>query len=120
MNPVPTSQFGRIPTIRCPVMYQATVDANPLLLQLTQSFGLVSTNPDRLCREVDPVGPENDRRILGAAQESGKVIVAWGVTGEHQGRSTAVNREALQVRLALSQENERRSSNASALCGGRH
>jgi hypothetical protein len=46
----------------------------------------VSTNPDRLYREVDPVGPENDRRILGAAQEGGKVIV----TGEHQGRCTAV------------------------------
>jgi hypothetical protein len=29
-------------------------------------------------------------------------------------------REALQVRLALSQENERRLSDASALCGGRH
>ena len=29
-------------------------------------------------------------------------------------------REALQVRLALSQENDRRLSNASALCGGRH
>ncbi len=57
---------------------------------MTNLFGLVSTNPDRLYTEVDPVGRENDRHILGAAQETGKVIAAWGVTGKHQGRCTAV------------------------------
>jgi hypothetical protein len=36
------------------------------------------------------LAPENDRCILGAAEETGKVIAAWRVTGEHQGRCAAV------------------------------
>jgi hypothetical protein len=57
---------------------------------MTNLFGLVSTNPGRLYAEIDPVGPENDRCILGAAQETGKVIAAWGAIGAHQGRCAAV------------------------------
>jgi len=57
---------------------------------MTNLFGLVSTDPAQLCRIEDPVGPENDRYILQAAQETGKVVAAWGVLGGHQERCHAV------------------------------
>lgn len=57
---------------------------------MTNLFALISTNPDRLYTEEEPVGPENDRCILRAAQETGKVIAAWGVIGAHQGRCAFV------------------------------
>jgi hypothetical protein len=59
---------------------------------MTNLFGLISTDPDRLFAEADPVGPENDRCILDAARKTGKIVAAWGVIGRHQGRSAAVLR----------------------------
>ena len=84
LNPSLANETRLDPTLRRIRAFSAAWGYNGFIM--TNLFGLVSTNPDRLYREVDPVGPENDRRILGAAQEGGKVIV----TGEHQGRCTAV------------------------------
>ena len=58
---------------------------------MTNLFGLVSTDPAQLYRVEDPVGPENDRYILQAAQETGKIVAAWGLHGGHQKRCHAVS-----------------------------
>ena len=57
---------------------------------MTNLFGLVSTDPAVLYAVEDPIGPENDRYILQAAQETQQVIAAWGVIGGHQNRCAAV------------------------------
>ena len=57
---------------------------------MTNLFGLVSTDPDRLYTAANPVGPENDFYILQAARETQQVIAAWGVIGGHQNRGSAV------------------------------
>ena len=53
-------------------------------------FALVSTNPAGLRDVEDPVGPENDRFIRQAIQETGVVIAAWGKIGQYQNRCEAV------------------------------
>jgi hypothetical protein len=57
---------------------------------MTNLFGLVATDPDRLHTVNDPVGPENDHYILQAATETGKVVAAWGILGGHQKRCETV------------------------------
>jgi hypothetical protein len=57
---------------------------------MTNLFGLVTTDPARLYSVEDPVGPENDRYILQAAQETRKIVVAWGFHGRYQKRCHAV------------------------------
>jgi hypothetical protein len=47
-------------------------------LIVTNAFALVSKDPRMLGRVADPVGPENDRYILQAAQQAGIVVCAWG------------------------------------------
>ena len=53
-------------------------------------FALVSTDPKGLFAVEDPVGPENDRFILEAIQQTKVVIAAWGVIGRYQNRCEAV------------------------------
>ena len=56
---------------------------------MTNLFALVSTDADQLYSEADPVGPENDRYIRQAVQETGVVIADWGTVGGHQNRCAA-------------------------------
>jgi hypothetical protein len=37
-----------------------------------------STYPGALAAVPDPIGPENDRHILDACAEAGRVVIAWG------------------------------------------
>jgi hypothetical protein len=88
LNPSIANETQLDPTLRRIRAFSAAWGYNGFIM--TNLFGLVSTNPGRLYAEIDPVGPENDRCILGAAQETGKVIAAWGAIGAHQGRCAAV------------------------------
>jgi hypothetical protein len=51
---------------------------------MTNLFALVSTDPKQLYAEADPVGPENHRYLLRAAQETDLVVAAWGAIGGFQ------------------------------------
>lgn len=57
---------------------------------MTNLFALVSTDPKHLYKHPDPVGPENDRYILQAVQETRAVFVAWGTHGGYKNRSETV------------------------------
>lgn len=59
-------------------------------LQVTNIFGLVSTDPGGLYTHPDPVGPENDAAILDAVRIGGMVVCAWGTHGLHVGRAIQV------------------------------
>jgi hypothetical protein len=65
-------------------------------LIVVNAFAFVATDPRDMKRAADPVGPENDSYILGAAMEAtesgGKVIVAWGKDGAFRSRATDICR----------------------------
>jgi hypothetical protein len=52
-------------------------------LALLNLFALRATNPKELERAADPVGPDNDRTILGCCTECprAEVVLAWGAHG---------------------------------------
>jgi hypothetical protein len=70
LNPSVANEAQLDPTLRRIRAFSAAWGYNGFIM--TNLFGLVSTNSDRLYAEVEPVGPENDRCILGAAQETGR------------------------------------------------
>lgn len=53
--------------------------------EVVNLFGLRATDPSALWGHPDPVGPENDRHLLGACDKAAKVVVAWGVHGNSFG-----------------------------------
>ena len=80
----------------------------------------LSTDPDVLYAVEDPIGPENDRYILQGAQETGKVIVAWGALGGFENRCHAVFGTARRPRCDVPQKDDGRLSDPPSLCRGRY
>jgi hypothetical protein len=50
-------------------------------LSMTNLFGLRSTDPRRLYKDVFPVGPDNRRWLIRQAVGAGLVVCAWGTKG---------------------------------------
>jgi hypothetical protein len=59
-------------------------------LVVTNIYAYRATDPRRLWKVADPVGPENDTNILLAAKAAEHVVCAWGVHGERNDRSKTV------------------------------
>lgn len=59
-------------------------------IHVVNLFALRSTDPSQLLLAPDPIGPDNDRYILEAAQSCDKVILGWGNHGSLFGRDVAV------------------------------
>ena len=53
-------------------------------------FALRATDPARLRRARDPVGPANDGHIAAAAAGADAVVLAWGAHGDLRGRDRDV------------------------------
>jgi hypothetical protein len=47
-------------------------------LNVVNLFAYISPEPTELKHQVDPIGPDNNRHVLEAIQNSEKVIAAWG------------------------------------------
>ncbi len=61
-------------------------------LLVANLFGLRSMDPQALRRAADPVGPENDAAILGAAARASFVVCGWGTFGVLRHREDDVRR----------------------------
>jgi hypothetical protein len=59
-------------------------------LEIRNLFAFRSTNPNELKKCKDPIGPENDRHILEAAQKADKIVLAWGAHGVLKERNREV------------------------------
>lgn len=59
-------------------------------LEVVNIFALRATDPRRLYRARDPIGPETDTAILRAAQRAAIFVAAWGNHGELHGRGRHV------------------------------
>lgn len=49
-----------------------------------------ATIPKQMFDAIDPIGPDGDAWILGAARGAQRVVCAWGDHGRHRGRGDAV------------------------------
>lgn len=66
-------------------------------LVVTNLFAFRATDPRRLRKYDDPVGPHNDEAIRWALEQCKTVVFAWGNHGRYRGRDAAVVRIAGEV-----------------------
>ena len=55
-------------------------------------FAWRETDPAKMRKAADPVGPGNDAAIAEACHWADRIVCAWGVHGEHLDRGPAVER----------------------------
>ena len=95
LNPSTADEFKLDPTCARARDYAERWGYGALIV--TNVFSFRSTDPLRLRKEKDPVGPGNDAAIVRAAKEAAIVVCAWGNHGAHGERSRKVL-ELLQAR----------------------
>ncbi len=99
LNPSTATEAANDPTIaRCARRAERLGFAGFIACNL---FAWRETDPARLKRVADPVGPMNDAVLVGAAREADLVLCAWGVHGSHRGRGPAVARMLRAAGIAL-------------------
>jgi hypothetical protein len=59
-------------------------------LNIVNLFALRATDPERLYRARDPVGPDNNRWILERLRAADLVVCGWGNHGAHRARDARV------------------------------
>lgn len=57
---------------------------------MTNLFAYVATIPEDMLRQLDPVGPENDKTLQHWAKKAAVIICCWGREGRHLQRDRAV------------------------------
>lgn len=60
--------------------------------RVTNIFAWRDTDPKKMRKATEPIGPENDRTIADGCQWADSIIAAWGTNGEHMGRGPAVGK----------------------------
>ncbi|MEO7716268.1 MAG: DUF1643 domain-containing protein [Capsulimonas sp.] len=60
-------------------------------LIMVNLFAYRATDPREMKRAADPIGAENDEKLIAAAGRAGGIIAAWGAHGEHMERCYAVH-----------------------------
>lgn len=68
---------------------------------MTNLFAFRSPHPAVMQAAPDPVGPENDKRILEFAESSEMIVAAWGNGGAFQGRAGSVETLIAEVAFRL-------------------
>lgn len=90
LNPSTADAFKNDPTVeRCRRFSMAWGHENYAVANL---FAWRATDPRDMKAKADPVGPENDARILAMAQGADRIVCAWGAHGTFLHRARAVRR----------------------------
>ncbi len=90
LNPSTATESQNDPTVeRCERRARALGFGS---FQVTNIFAWRDTDPRGMRAAEDPVGPENDRAILGAVEWADQVVCAWGAHGAHLNRGPAVEK----------------------------
>ncbi len=88
LNPSTATEYQNDPTVeRCERRARALGFG---AFHVANIFAFRATDPRVMRAEADPVGPENDAAISGAALAADRIICAWGSHGAHLGRGAAV------------------------------
>lgn len=88
LNPSTADESTDDPTVRRCIGFAQSGGFGRLVL--TNLFAFRSTDPQKLKRVGDPIGPENDQQIMRAARAAAQVIIAWGTHGSLHGRDEEV------------------------------
>ena len=88
LNPSTADEQEDDPTVRRCIGFAQKWNSGGLIL--VNLFAYRSTDPLGLLEADDPVGPENDKRILAGANDAERVVVAWGTKGGLLGRDQYV------------------------------
>lgn len=88
LNPSTADEDGPDPTVRRCMNYAARWRYGRLVM--LNLFAYRATDPKTMMRQVDPVGPENDRFIQEVCSRASLVVAAWGNHGLHLSRSRQV------------------------------
>lgn len=90
LNPSTADESNDDPTIRRCVAYAKAWGFAALCM--TNLFAYRATKPADMMAATDPVGPENDARLLELSGGAGIVLAAWGAHGRFMGRDFAVRK----------------------------
>jgi len=90
LNPSTADEVQDDPTVRRCIGYAKAWGYAGLCM--TNAFAFRSTDPTGLRTAADPIGPENDRRLVEVSRFAGKVVAAWGVHATFMGREAAVRK----------------------------
>ena len=84
LNPSKATEVQNDPTVeRCERRAQALGFG---AFQVTNIFAWRDTDPFKMRKATDPIGPENDAAILAGVAWADQVIAAWGTHGAHLDR----------------------------------
>lgn len=90
LNPSTATEFQNDPTVeRCERRARALGFG---AFRVTNIFAYRATDPKVMRAQADPIGPENDKAILGSVPWATRVICAWGSHGAHLARGVAMAR----------------------------
>lgn len=88
LNPSTATEVQNDPTVeRCERRARALGFG---AFRVANIFAWRETDPHKMRRAADPVGPDNDAAILAGADWADQVVAAWGTHGAHGGRGPAV------------------------------
>jgi hypothetical protein len=76
LNPSVASHEVKDPTITRVIGFAKREGAGGLVVVNANAWR--ATDPDELLTAADPIGPENDRYVLGAVEAAKVFVVAWG------------------------------------------
>lgn len=84
LNPSKATEVQNDPTVeRCERRARALGFG---AFQVTNIFAWRDTDPFKMRKATDPIGPDNDAAILAGVAWADQVIAAWGTHGAHLGR----------------------------------
>ena len=88
LNPSTADEINDDPTIRRCIAYAQAWGYDALCM--TNLFAYRATDPSEMMTACEPIGIENNQRLLNLASNAGIVVAAWGTNGAHLNREDEV------------------------------
>lgn len=88
LNPSTADETKNDPTVAKCIRYAKRWGFGGLCM--TNLFAFRATMPEKMKREPNPIGPENDRWLTEIASGAGMILAAWGNHGTHMSRDGQV------------------------------
>jgi hypothetical protein len=88
LNPSTADETDDDPTIRKCKAFARQFGYTSLCM--TNLFAWRDTDPAKMKKAEEPIGPDNDTHLLHCAAHAGMILAAWGKHGAHRDRAAAV------------------------------
>ena len=99
LNPSTATEYQNDPTVeRCERRARSLGYG---AFSVTNIFAWRETNPKKMEKVSDPIGPKNDGIIIETCKNSNLNIAAWGAHGSHRARGKEVKEILIKVKLKI-------------------